>query len=65
MALTIKKSMDLSSFWVSWELIKALVLDEYDAVKDKEGGYDLKLEIIWDCLDDEVITPWANPHGSP
>lgn len=57
MALIIKKSMDVSNFWESWKLIIGLVADEYNAVKGNEGFYDLKIEIIWDCLGEEVINP--------
>ena len=53
MALTIKKSMDVSNFWVTWGIISALVKDEYRAVQGMEGFYDLKVEIIWDTEDDE------------
>ena len=53
MALSIKKSMEVSNFWESWKLIKALVKDEYGAVKGREGFYDLTLELVWDCEDEE------------
>ena len=54
MALKIDKSMAVSDFWENWQHIVAMVESEYDAVKDCEDGfYDLRLELIWDCEDEE------------
>ena len=53
MALTIDKSMNVSDFWQCWEHIVALVEAEYRAVEGMEGGYELHLELIWDCEDED------------
>ena len=52
MALKVEKSMNVSDFWRCWEHVAALVEEEYRAVKDSEGFYDLKLGLIWDCEDE-------------
>lgn len=56
MALTIKKSMDISNFWESWLLVREMVADEYDAVRGREGFYELELVLIFrDC--EELLEP--------
>jgi len=55
MALTIKKSMNVATFWESWELVQKLVADEYAAVKGIKGFYDLALDLIWDCEEPEPV----------
>jgi len=53
MALSVDKSMDIADFWLCWEHVAALVEAEYKAVEGSDGSYELHLELIWDCEDDE------------
>lgn len=52
MALIIKKSMEIQNFAEDWEIIKALVASEYEAVEGLQGYYEINLELIWDCEED-------------
>ena len=54
MALTIKKSMDVATFWQSWLLVTEMVMDEFAAVKGHNGFYELTLELIWDYEEEEI-----------
>ena len=54
MALKIDKSMNISDFWDNWLLISAMVKAEYEAVEGLQGYYELHLDLIWDCEDEEV-----------
>ena len=59
MALTVNKSMNIGDFLENWQHIAALVESEYEAVKDyPDGYYDLRLDLIWDCEEDEGIAEW-------
>ena len=53
MALIVNKSMNVSDFWRCWKHIAALVEEEYDAVKGLDGLYDLRLELVWDCENED------------
>lgn len=55
MALTIKKSMDVATFWQSWRLVTEMVMDEFAAVNGHTGFYELSLELTWDCEEEVAL----------
>jgi len=53
MALTVKKSMEIEDFWANWQLIAEMVKAEYEAVEGLRGDYELSLELLWDCEEED------------